>query len=579
MTIRIDQIADAIISAPGTVVKVLDFVPNNLIYTNSLTFVDVSNGVDIAEDSFQAQVKGNYVLAVDLDTTSVASGSYEVTIHFRLIIDKGLPEEKVVAPDAGYWSQTHSSISIHRQMSFVSPPVLLEFGSHTVTLQWCITDNSSGREAQMTGLFSFVHINAMSSGASGAGGILVDSYSIIDSNLTYNNTNWEDILIENGGHPLHVQFDSMAHEAVGVNLLLDAYSSTWSSARWAEFRVLLDDITEVAWSKQTFNANNLEEEVGLTAYITELTKGSHILKAQVRVENSDLAVSLHYGSSRGKLEVIRFRGGLVPIQNNGLSIVNTPSAINFIGSNVSITDVLGVATISFSGAGGNFISQGNTLAKVIDTGVDGYFVVGTEGVERFRITRDGGTIFYNTAVAPDGYDGMVYYDTVLNRFEFYQNGVWTELGSGGGTLNQSYNFGGAGAGRIITVNAGAVEMNAGGEESLSIDGYFGLKEIVEPNPLANKGLLYSQEADGKTELFYMDNAGDATQITSDGYLATANSLTRVGLYEHNYDPPGHAGEGFLYAKPVGDCLELFFMDSKGRAIQITKDGSLNLRSE
>ena len=141
MTIRIDQIADAIISAPGTVVKVLDFIPNNPVSTNSLTFVDVSNGIDIAEDSFQAQVKGNYVFAVDLDTTTYhPSTDCEIIIHFRLVVDKGLPEEKVVAPDAGYWSQIHAHVTHHYQMSFVSPPVLLEFGSHTITLQWCITD-------------------------------------------------------------------------------------------------------------------------------------------------------------------------------------------------------------------------------------------------------------------------------------------------------------------------------------------------------------------------------------------------------------------------------------------------------
>jgi hypothetical protein len=148
----------------------------------------------------------------------------------------------------------------------------------------------------------------------------------------------------------------------------------------------------------------------------------------------------------------------------------------------------------------------------------------------------------------------------------------------GNTLNQSYNQGGPGAGRIITVNSGPVEFLASGNCAIYADGYLSLNSIAEPTPRANKGNLYSSNpGSGTSELFYMDNNGATTQITEDGYLATANSLTRVGLYAHPNDPHMNPGEGFLYAKPVSTGLELFFMDGKGRAIQITKDGKLSKR--
>jgi hypothetical protein len=151
--------------------------------------------------------------------------------------------------------------------------------------------------------------------------------------------------------------------------------------------------------------------------------------------------------------------------------------------------------------------------------------------------------------------------------------------SSGGTLNQSYNYGGAGAGRSITVLPNKpVEFLADSECAIYADGYLSLNSIADPTPRANKGNLYSSNpGSGTTELFYMDNNGAATQITEDGYLATANSLTRVGLYAHPNDPHMNPGEGFLYAKPVSTGLELFFMDGKGRAIQITKDGKLAKR--
>jgi hypothetical protein len=148
--------------------------------------------------------------------------------------------------------------------------------------------------------------------------------------------------------------------------------------------------------------------------------------------------------------------------------------------------------------------------------------------------------------------------------------------SSGGSLDQAYNYGGAGSGRSITVlPKKPVEFNASGECSVYADGYFTLNTIAEPLPRANKGNLYSSNpGSGTSELFYMDNNGATTQITEDGYLATANSLTRVGLYAHPNDPHMNPGEGFLYAKPVSSGLELFFMDGNGRAIQITKNGKL-----
>jgi hypothetical protein len=151
--------------------------------------------------------------------------------------------------------------------------------------------------------------------------------------------------------------------------------------------------------------------------------------------------------------------------------------------------------------------------------------------------------------------------------------------SSGGSLNQAYNYGGAGAGRSITVlPSKPVEFLASGKCSVFLDGYMSLNTIIDPTPIAGKGNLYSSNpGSGTSELFYMDNNGATTQITEDGYLATANSLTRVGLYAHPNDPHMNPGEGFLYAKPVSTGLELFFMDGKGRAIQITKDGKLAKR--
>jgi hypothetical protein len=229
-------------------------------------------------------------------------------------------------------------------------------------------------------------------------------------------------------------------------------------------------------------------------------------------------------------------------------------------------------------ANGTTIEQLDTKAYVRDTGADGYFAVNTNGVERFRLTYDGGMAVPSSSAAPTAANAMTYYDTDDNKFKFYENGTWNELG---GTLNTAYNYGGAGAGKTVTVNSGAVTLTSSGGEALHTDGYIGfVKKAADPTAVANMGSVYTKDINGITELFYFDSTGSYTQITDDGYLATANSLYQVGLYTKDWDPHANVGEGFVYTKWVDvetdKHSELYFMDDKAQVTQMTKDGSLNV---
>jgi hypothetical protein len=120
---------------------------------------------------------------------------------------------------------------------------------------------------------------------------------------------------------------------------------------------------------------------------------------------------------------------------------------------------------------------------------------------------------------------------VLSVDGWFDGYLGSAAGFGGGgpignTLNGAYNQGGSGAGRVITANAGAVEINASGSNALKLDGYLTLQEIATPTALANKGLAYSQDDGGDTELFYRDDKGRSTQATKDGYLYAQSLQTR-----------------------------------------------------
>jgi hypothetical protein len=270
-------------------------------------------------------------------------------------------------------------------------------------------------------------------------------------------------------------------------------------------------------------------------------------------------------------DILTISGGTNAVMGSGTTIqIQKASALQ--------DGYLGKDDFASFSATGTMIAQLDTKAYVKDTGVDGYFAVETNAVERFRLTFDGGMVIPSSSAAPTASNAMTYYDTDDNKFKFYENGTWNELG---GTLNTSYNYGGAGAGRTITVNAGAVTLTATGGEALHTDGYIGIvKKAADPTAVANMGSVYTKDVNGITELFYFDSTGSYTQITDDGYLATANSLYQVGLYTKTWDPHANIGEGFIYTKWVDietdKHSEFYFMDDKAQVTQITKDGSLNV---
>ena len=114
------------------------------------------------------------------------------------------------------------------------------------------------------------------------------------------------------------------------------------------------------------------------------------------------------------------------------------------------------------------------------------------------------------------------------------------------------------------------ELNHAGGLLQIIDGYLVLGKSSDPvDPSTTDGYLYVGDAGGAAELFFMDDIGSITQITSDGYLATANSLRRVGLFEQSTDPSASPQKGFIYAKDVDGYSELFYLNSAGQLRQLT----------
>jgi len=101
------------------------------------------------------------------------------------------------------------------------------------------------------------------------------------------------------------------------------------------------------------------------------------------------------------------------------------------------------------------------------------------------------------------------------------------------TLDQAYDQGGSGEGRIINADSGPIFIDANEENAIEIDGYLTLNDIYDPLPLVNAGLLYSKEIEGHSALIYMDDYGLSYRL--DGYLfgqtdsiTGSNGVTNIG---------------------------------------------------
>ncbi len=106
--------------------------------------------------------------------------------------------------------------------------------------------------------------------------------------------------------------------------------------------------------------------------------------------------------------------------------------------------------------------------------------------------------------------GLLVYDSTENEFYYWDGSTWNKfinnvtISSGRNTLNQAYNQGGPGAGRIITGISGAVEINSSG-----------LNHALQ---LSNSGImagLFAQTTDG--------NAVDVTSGTGAGVMINKTS--------------------------------------------------------
>lgn len=335
MTIKLDQISDAILNAPGGAILALSFIPGGNIDTTSTSFADITGSTG----SFSVAVAGMYTV-IFCTQCFLVSGSAEST-NFRLVIDASTGSEQIVGPDDATWRIFHNETGEQHPSTMVAT-VNLTSGAHTIKTQW---RRSAGSNTHRMDGNDYTRVLLVGSGGSGAGGSISNRTSRA-TNLTVSGTVTPDSRQEVA--ELTQYISTVSGESVLAVFNGLAYYDQAGPATITCYASLYIDDSFVQETTVNIDSNGDWANLSFSYITTSLTAGSHSLILKVsRATSSQPTWTL---SANCRLDTFRFRGGLIPIQKDGTDIVTSPRALNFQGSAVTIDSTTNVANIRLNEA-------------------------------------------------------------------------------------------------------------------------------------------------------------------------------------------------------------------------------------
>lgn len=285
---------------------------------------------------------------VIMDWTYFGNTSHEG--YYRLIFDRGGLNghtEQIIGGDADDQWQV-SGNSAFRKFPTRRSQITLAPGTHRVEIEWRHDlDELNGNTFD----HYTVWLRLMS--GSGAGGEIGDSYTFgADDNFTITTT-W--YAPNDGSQDLQVSVPvSGPSDVVHIGGIVAYAHGLASGALNVLIGVGIDGADPVApyWHyKDSENvASNNEDSVALNLRFTGLQAGTRTFRVMVkRVTGADQSFFV-WGSGNGQshLHATVYRGGLVPIRADGVTKIDKPAALNFLGADVQ--NAGGVANISLPAA-------------------------------------------------------------------------------------------------------------------------------------------------------------------------------------------------------------------------------------
>jgi hypothetical protein len=379
------ELNDAI-TAPGDVIEMLNVSNVAITITNS-SFEDATGVTGV----FTALADGTYDLTF-LTSVWFSGGSTATQVHYQLVFDAGESFEQTIGDDDITWGMRRNTDTDHGHRT-MSASVALTEGSHTVKVQW---RRSTGDRTPTAGSgVNYFKLTGSLSTGSGAGGVLVDQFILGADFDTVSATFVPVTDSSQGGAEMSITVDVAEGERVQFGGVLNPNFTGGTVAGSARIGIGIDGsdpTTPLQWVQTSGPVSDFRNQniSGLGIFSPALSAGSHTFRIMVRRAVGDGTFRVPGGSGDNRsstFQVIRHRGGLVPVRQDGAGVIDKPAAFDFVGAQV--TNVSGTAKVSLLGAEGVIKTAADVTGVSITTDdpswqdVSQFTIEGGEGEEVF----------------------------------------------------------------------------------------------------------------------------------------------------------------------------------------------------
>ena len=357
--LQVDQIAGAFVAVPGISIDALDVGMTDTLATTG-AFQDIAG---TTSETFNVPIAGTYL--VTFHVSAFASVASSTVMRWRLNVDS----DSIVSADTAEFDQ--QLINGERTMKTMSFFMDLTIGSFSIKPQWKRVSGTGTLNVASAVDVAIAKMVLVS--GSGAGGTLVQSMetSITDPQvISAVQPTYDDLTVSEtvDTTPLSFSVDTGLNEQVLV-----MFSGSVKAGAGGNLEgVLAVDIDGTIVHGMTLrtSAASTAEGINISWMSAPLSQGSHTVKLKAaRLSagfGSDFTIEptpiVGYTPVEGcKFQVVRFRGGLVPVQADGVEVIGTPRAYNFIGAdvqdNASVADISLPLAVTSSGETVEMLNQ------------------------------------------------------------------------------------------------------------------------------------------------------------------------------------------------------------------------------
>jgi hypothetical protein len=456
-SLKADQVADAFTSVPGEQTLIYNEVPSVLSDLGSASVVDIPN---LAEVEFFVAVGGLKRLDFNLSIhTPSATGSRTQTDYSAVIDSGGFNgfTEQTIQEVPGPWriETAHSTAINLITQQHASAVVTLEAGTHRIKFQYETISGNTPRIDTATP-FQVWMSSVTGSGASGT----IDAEFLFDDGTDHGSigSSWTQIKNAAGaGSNVEVSVTVQEGERVLITSKVQCYNSSTATINLG---VGFDGADPVDPYYHTFSEGNPPNNrvVPLVYLSPALSQGTHTIGLFAKTGAGSLTVR-GVASVETVLQATIFRGGLVPIKQDDVSVLDTPRAINAVGPGLQATNVGGQVNLAVNSAAEGIevtktsVTNGPTeIPTAAETVLESLDVTVVEGetvlvsfVGTARCDTGGQNCYTHVRLRDGGLTGTLLSDMVLQPFNSgsdNQNASFTypAVGLSAGTHNLVVTF-------------------------------------------------------------------------------------------------------------------------------------------